>query len=222
MSVLEPKPWATGGSSSRSTQGQRMQRASASASQPSLEDLGVYQDRELERRDFTSQMPPAPRQPASRQPSGRCNSSDGGYHPTYGSRHHSSDGNYVPLGAHAGDRRSSDVGMGGRKSSRELRSEGAVGKRAKATPEAALSAALASRSSFSGLASVKGLADLMRIQLDSICSAALAWCEDNQVHDVQLICEAKAEEEFIAALPIKPTSIPAKVLRGRLAGLAAA
>ena len=50
--------------------------------------------------------------------------------------------------------------------------------------------------------------------------AALAWCvENDRVEPIIIICEAEAEDAFVDALPIKPTSIPAITLRKRLAKL---
>ena len=53
----------------------------------------------------------------------------------------------------------------------------------------------------------------------AVCAAALAWCEDNEVKNVKLICDAEADDAFVDALPIKRTGIPAIALRKRLARL---
>ncbi len=61
-----------------------------------------------------------------------------------------------------------------------------------------------------------GLVGLLEDLSESFCVAALEWCDVNEVTNVKLILEAEAEEEFVAALPIKPAGIPATALRRRL------
>lgn len=84
---------------------------------------------------------------------------------------------------------------------------------------AASSSAAASSSGTAGVVRVTGLADLLENQSDEVCAAALAWCEDNEVKNVKLICDAEADDAFVDALPIKRTGIPAIALRKRLARL---
>ena len=45
---------------------------------------------------------------------------------------------------------------------------------------------------------------------------ALAWCSENEVHEVGLIAAAGIADAFVAALGIKPTGVPALLLRQRL------
>ena len=94
----------------------------------------------------------------------------------------------------------------------------ADGKRAKADAQPSTSAAATAASTID-LAGVLGLSALLEHLSDAVQRAALAWCVENEVTAVVLICEAEAEDAFVDALPIKPTSIPAITLRKRLAKL---
>ena len=64
---------------------------------------------------------------------------------------------------------------------------------------------------------VAGLAYVLSMVDDQAKVAARAWCADNSVGDVKLISELEAVEEFISALPIKPTGLAAKWVRKQLA-----
>ena len=94
----------------------------------------------------------------------------------------------------------------------------ADGKRAKADAQPSTSAAATAASTIDQ-AGVLGLSALLEHLSDAVQRAALAWCVENEVTAVVLICEAEAEDAFVGALPIKPTSIPAITLRKRLAKL---
>mgnify|MGYP004344166849 CR=1 FL=1 len=74
----------------------------------------------------------------------------------------------------------------------------------------------ATPSGTAGVERVTGLVGLLEDLSESVCVAALEWCDVNEVTNVKLILEAGAEEEFVAALPIKPAGIPATALRRRL------
>ena len=66
---------------------------------------------------------------------------------------------------------------------------------------------------------MNGLPWLVRAMPAAVQAAALAWCVANEVCATSLISETDSDEDFIAALPLNPSLLPAKALRKRLAEL---
>ncbi|EOD04574.1 hypothetical protein EMIHUDRAFT_466197 [Emiliania huxleyi CCMP1516] len=67
-----------------------------------------------------------------------------------------------------------------------------------------------------GLEQVAGLTALVDRLPEAAQQKALAWCSENEVHEVGLIAAAGIADAFVAALGIKPTGVPALLLRQRL------